>query len=197
MCVAWGHEIINAVIPPTSEISLTLQWRRNGRGSVSNHQSHDCLLNRLFRRRSKKTSRLHVTGLCAGNSPGTGEFPAQMSSYAENVSIWWRHHEFNRAVDAIHERRAASHQHDCLPWHVMSCWVTHSSTWVKTWRTHPDIYVEIDMRFLLQLLLYPEDRLYKKGSCCNKKSHASLHVKTKQRRHIVWFHKHKMEPKCI
>ena len=25
-------------------------------------------------------------------SPGTGEFPAQMASNAENVSIWWRHH---------------------------------------------------------------------------------------------------------
>ena len=23
----------------------------------------------------------------------TGEFPAQMASNAENVSIWWRHHE--------------------------------------------------------------------------------------------------------
>ena len=41
----------------------------------------------------KKTSKLRVTGLCAGNSPGTGEFPAQMASNAENVSIWWRHHE--------------------------------------------------------------------------------------------------------
>ena len=29
--------------------------------------------------------------LC-GNSPGTSEFPAQMASNAENVSIWWRHH---------------------------------------------------------------------------------------------------------
>ena len=29
---------------------------------------------------------------CAGNSPETGECPAQMASYAENVSIWWRHH---------------------------------------------------------------------------------------------------------
>ena len=29
---------------------------------------------------------------CAWNSPGTGEFPAHMASYAENVSIWWRHH---------------------------------------------------------------------------------------------------------
>ena len=70
----------------------TLQWRHNGRDSVSNHQPHDCLLNRLSRRRSKKTSKLCVTGLCAGNSPGTGEFPAQMASNAENVSIWWRHH---------------------------------------------------------------------------------------------------------
>ena len=32
---------------------LTLRWRHNERDSVSNHQPHDCLLNRLFRRRSK------------------------------------------------------------------------------------------------------------------------------------------------
>ena len=70
-----------------------LQWRHNGHNGVSNHQPHDCLLNRLFRRRSKKTSKLCVTGLCAGNSPVTGEFPAQMASNAENISIWWRHHE--------------------------------------------------------------------------------------------------------
>ena len=50
---------------------------------VSNHQPHDCLLNRLFRRRSKKTSKLRVTGLCAGNSPGTGEFYAQLASNTE------------------------------------------------------------------------------------------------------------------
>ena len=73
--------------------NTTLRWRQNGPDSVSNHQPHDCLLNRLFRRRSKKTSKLHVTGLCAGNSPGTGDFPAQMASYAENISIWWRHHD--------------------------------------------------------------------------------------------------------
>ena len=38
-------------------------------------------------RRSKKTSKLRVTGLYAGNSPLTGEFPAQMVSNMENVSI--------------------------------------------------------------------------------------------------------------
>ena len=72
----------------------SLRWRHNGHDSVSNHQPHGCLLNRLFRRRSKKTSKLRVTGLCAGNSPETGEFPAQMASNAENVSIWWRHHVY-------------------------------------------------------------------------------------------------------
>ena len=43
----------------------------------------------------RKTTKLRVTGLCEGNSPGTGEFPAQMASNAENVSIWWRHHEYS------------------------------------------------------------------------------------------------------
>ena len=72
----------------------TLQWCHNGRDSVSNHKPYDCFLIRLFRHRSKKTSKLRVIGLCAWNSPGAGEFPAQMASNAENVSIWWRHHEW-------------------------------------------------------------------------------------------------------
>ena len=35
-------------------IFTSLQWRRNERDCFSDHQPHDCLLNRLFRRRSKK-----------------------------------------------------------------------------------------------------------------------------------------------
>ena len=54
---------------------------------ISNHQPHDCLLNSLFRRKSKETPKLHVTGLCEGNSLVTGEFPAQRASNAENVSF--------------------------------------------------------------------------------------------------------------
>ena len=88
-------------IPPARWVHLhwqslrlyPLQWRHNGCNDVSNHQPLYCLFKRLFRRRSKKTSKLRVTGLCAWNSPVTGEFPAQMSSNAENVSIWGRHHE--------------------------------------------------------------------------------------------------------
>ena len=45
-------------------IWLPLQWRHNGLNGVSNHQPHDCLLCRLFRRKSKETSKLRVIGLC-------------------------------------------------------------------------------------------------------------------------------------
>ena len=72
--------------------AYTLLWRHNGLDGVSNHQLHDYLLKRLFRRRSKKTSKFRVTGLCAGYSPETDEFPAQMASNAENIFIWRRHH---------------------------------------------------------------------------------------------------------
>ena len=75
-------------------ILLALQCRHNEHDGVSNHQHHDNLLKCLFRRRSKKTSKLRVTGLCAGNSPVSGEFLAQRASNAENVSIWWHHHGF-------------------------------------------------------------------------------------------------------
>ena len=79
------------------ELSNTLQWRHNGRNGVSNNQRLDCLLNRLFRHRSKKIYKLRVTGLCEGNSPVTGEFPSQWTSDAEMfpfddviMTSWWR-----------------------------------------------------------------------------------------------------------
>ena len=72
-------------------IPCALQLRHNGDDGVPNHQPHDCLL-RLFGCRSKKTSKLRVTGLCERNSPAIGEFPEQRACNAENVSIWWRHH---------------------------------------------------------------------------------------------------------
>ena len=55
--------------------ATSLLWRHNDHGGVSNHQPHGCLLTRLFRRRSKKLSKLRVTGICAGNSPGPVNSP--------------------------------------------------------------------------------------------------------------------------
>ena len=97
------------------KIPSALRWRHNDHAGVSNHQPHGCLLNRLFRRKSKKTSKLRVTGLCAGNSPGTGEFPAQMASYAENVSIWWRHHGLGE-TSCHFIKRSHENENQYWPW---------------------------------------------------------------------------------
>ena len=51
---------------------ISLQWRHNESDSVPNHRRLDCLLSCLFIRRSKKTSKLRVTGLCGGNTLVTG-----------------------------------------------------------------------------------------------------------------------------
>ena len=58
-----------------SRYVLSLHWRHNDHDGVSHHHPNGCLLNRLFRRRSKKTSKLRVTGLCVGNSPGPVNSP--------------------------------------------------------------------------------------------------------------------------
>ena len=63
--------------------TLPLQWRHNERDGVSNHRCLNCLLNHFLWRKSKKTSKLWVTGPCEGNP--------RVTSNAENVSIWWLH----------------------------------------------------------------------------------------------------------
>ena len=102
--------------------AMSLRWRHNKPDSVSNHQPLHCLLNRLFRCRSKKTSKPRVTGLCVGNSPGTGEFPAQMVSNAENVSIWWRHH-------------VVSLRYNGLLWGECSHWLCMDYRWAHVYST--------------------------------------------------------------
>ena len=77
-------------------IARALQWRHNRRDGVWNHRFHDCLLNRLFRRKSKKTLR---------HWPLCRKFPAQMTSNAGNISIWWRHHVAKNyaAIQAVNQ----------------------------------------------------------------------------------------------
>ena len=74
----------------------SLEWRHNGLDSVSNHQPRDSLFNRLFRRRSKKTSKLRVT--MRGIHRGPVNSPHRWPSNAENVSIWRRHHVLDRST---------------------------------------------------------------------------------------------------
>ena len=87
-------------------VTMTSSWA----WWISNHRRLECLLNRLFRRRSKKTPKRRVTGFCEETSSVTGEFPSQRASNAENVSIWWLHHvdpgwfEHERCYDNIDDR---------------------------------------------------------------------------------------------
>ena len=113
-----GHPIASGHLYDTAieDVRVPLQWRQNEHGGVSNHWRIDCLLKRLFRRRSKNTSKLRVTSLCEGNSPVTGEFPAQMASDAENISIQWRHY----APSIDDKQRKAQHNrvHISLEIHI-------------------------------------------------------------------------------
>ena len=56
-----------------TEKQLPLEWHHLSGMAFSNHRRLDCLLNRLFRRGSKKTSKIRITCLCEGNSPVTGD----------------------------------------------------------------------------------------------------------------------------
>ena len=80
---------------PKQKTWATLQWRHNEHDGVSDHQPHDCLLNRLFMCRSRETWKFRATGLCAGNSPVTGKSHAQragneeMFPFDDVIMIWW------------------------------------------------------------------------------------------------------------
>ena len=127
--------LVHIIWQTNSNSTCTLLWRHNGCDSVSNYQSHDCLLNRLFRRRWKKTSKFGVSGLCAGNSPGTGEFPTQMASYAENVSIWWRHHDTCKCLGTA----LGYQQAQCRP-HKTTCFVWFLCLSLSWWRLHMEAF---------------------------------------------------------
>ena len=80
-------------LPPITVTSWWAWWRLKSPASRLFTQSF-----MQAQIKENKTSKLRVTGLCAGNSPMTGEFPAQMATNAENVSIWWRHHATTSVV---------------------------------------------------------------------------------------------------
>ena len=72
--------------PLNTKQNKALQWRHHGHDGVSNHQPHHCLLNRLCGRRSKKTSKLRVTGLCAAKCFHTMD---PFHTYGQYHDCWW------------------------------------------------------------------------------------------------------------
>ena len=64
----------------------SLQWRHNECDGAWYHQPHECLLSRWFKHRSKKTSKLRVTGLCVRGIPVTGKCFHSMTTSCANKS---------------------------------------------------------------------------------------------------------------
>ena len=115
--------------------------------------------------RSKKTSKLCITGLWVGNSPVTGEFPTQKASDTENVSMWWHHHVYLgpklghhcacRCPGWLCKGQKVAHHWPCRygvrtsagsvmtifgdPYkHQRDIWYTPSKCWVCNTKTHVD-----------------------------------------------------------
>ena len=93
------YQVLNTYIcRPLDCTNSSLQWRHNGHDGVSNHQPYHCstVYSDADQRKHKSSAPLaFVRGIHrCGEFTETGEFPAQMASNAENVSIWWRHHEW-------------------------------------------------------------------------------------------------------
>ena len=149
-----GNLTIVPIVPvPIKPSWRTLQWRHNGRDSVSNRQPHDCLLNRLFRRSSKKTSKLRVTRRCAGNSPGpvnsSHKWPVtrKMFPFDDVIMIWVKttvtkpqHNKTNRDPSAFSSGCTMRFLFLLLPGHWPKCKPVYGSIYVVS---HTSFYVSI------------------------------------------------------
>ena len=104
---------LNIIHPRAVELTGYIIWINHARLSTSVKNYNDVIISAMAYRITgvsivysavysgtdqRKTSKLRVTCLFEGNSPVTGEFPAQRASNAENVSIWWRHHDITQKV---------------------------------------------------------------------------------------------------
>ena len=127
------------------DVTLTLHWRHNDHDGVSNHQPHGCLLNRLFRRRSKKTAKLRVTGLCVGNSPGPVNSP-------HKGPVTRKMFPFDDVImDVVHIR--VSHSALMMPWSAMDI----GPHWFRQWLficSVPNLYMNQCWRVFNWIHLY-------------------------------------------
>ena len=84
-------------------------YSQNEHNGVSNHWCLECFLIRLFMRRSKKTSKLRITGLYDGNPPVAGAFP--LAKGQKRVSLYFITLELFREIGskiAIHSIEASA-----------------------------------------------------------------------------------------
>ena len=88
------HRSICKNLMRDSKFELSLPLPHNEHYSVSNYWRLDCLINRLFRRRSKQTSKLRVTGRWPVDSPHKGPVTRKMFP-SDDVNMWCRNRMCN------------------------------------------------------------------------------------------------------
>ena len=91
-CVIWSH-LENAI----RKIYATLRWRHNGRDGVT---SLAIVYSTVYWGADQRKHQSFPSLAFLRGSPVTGEFPAQMASHAENIFIWWRHHDLFLALNS-------------------------------------------------------------------------------------------------
>ena len=73
--------------------SISLHWRHNERHGVSNHRHIDCLRNRFVQAHTQGNINTPRHWHLWGKSTDDRWIPITRASVAENVFIWWRHHD--------------------------------------------------------------------------------------------------------
>ena len=146
-----------SLMPSDGIITVTLWWARMSLKSPR----IDGLLNRLFRRRPKKTSKLRVIGLCVcvwggggGSSSDQWDSPHKGSVKRKNVSTWWRHH------DNLKHKSSWS-----TLVHVMVCCLTAASHYLnQCWRivnwTHRNHFSEIVIKMIIIIFYQRNARMF-------------------------------------
>ena len=120
-------------VKPLSEPAL--QWRHNERDCVSNHRRLDCLLNRLFKCRSKKTSKrtpptpiTPVTGLCEGNSQVNslhkGPVTRKMFPFDDVIICWPILHRYDNSRPFFFSKWMSS-----ILYTYIDCWYSQRLSW--------------------------------------------------------------------
>ena len=123
------------IMPVTYDSAVfdTLQWRHNERDGVSNRRPLDCLHDRLFRRRSKKTSKIRVTGLCVRgihrwpvNSPHKGPVTRKLFLF-DDVIMW--HIKVSGSNIFMAWQLQANHK----PWYMFLTTMHDMVSWKQFW----------------------------------------------------------------
>ena len=133
-----------------------LQWRYNGCDGVLNQQPCDCLLNCLFRRRSKKTSKLRVTGLCNWqpvNSPLKEPVKRKMFPFDDVIVI----PKYERMISINRMRYSVRCHYNVVPYNITWHNIPYSTDWYRTkhsdenYSRHP---ITIPLRWAMGCILW-------------------------------------------